>query len=457
MMSLILALFLLQQPSATAVEEARVLLQQAIDLLTPAPEPEPEPPPPPPYVLPAVDSQAALDAVVPGTVVHLDPALTYPALTLRGTYTLTTLGYQPWTTRPEVAPTGLALVPYLVITPTAVDVTIRGLEISSTNNDLVFCDQGAQNVVLENVYIHGHVSTGAKNGISFQCVNGTVRYSYIDDIFRTGQETHGIYMAIGPGPYTIEDNFIRAASIGIMSGGADPSVANLVPSNLSIRRNIVTKKIEWRGAGYAVKNILELKNARDVVIADNVLQYSWVDGQTGFGIVLTVRNQSGTCTWCIIENVALERNLIRDVSSGVQILARDNLQPSQVMRNVRFTDNTFENINQSVYGGRGTAFEISAGPEDLTIEGTTINSPLTMHSVFMLNGNNTTPMLRLIVRNNPRLIEGSYGAFTSYVSVGNVHNALTYHAPGYVWEANTVQRSGIRTITWPAGTTLLAP
>jgi len=416
------------------------------------------------YVLPATNAQAVLDGVVAGTTVSLDPALTYPALTLRTSgITLKTLHHTPaplfavaLSQPTDVAPTlaGLARVPSLIIAAGTSDIRVQGVEVFGNGNDLIWCAKGAQRIAFENVWVHGNGDT--KNGITLNCTDAIVRRSVIDDIYRFGQESHGVIGYDGPGPYVIEDSFIRAASIGIMFGGADPTTPQLVPSNIQIRNNVITKKLEWRGVrnsanlSYAVKNLVELKNAQDVVIADNLMRYSWVDGQTAFGLVLSIRNQSGNCTWCVIQRVQVLRNRITDVGTAVSILARDYTHPSGVMNNVLFQDNTFE-IKQSTYGGRGATFEISRGPVDLVIEGTRVENTTWVHS-FLFFDVIEYPLVRLIVRNNPRVLEGEYGMwFAGLGATGRT--GLASYAPEYVWENNGVVDFPQRSIQWPAGTT----
>ncbi|HXG90746.1 MAG TPA: hypothetical protein VNN73_00055, partial [Blastocatellia bacterium] len=48
------------------------------------------------------------------------------------------------------------------------------------------------------------------------------------------------------------------------------------------------------GTRWSVKNLFELKNARRVLIDANLFENNWVDGQSGFAILFTVRNQDGT-------------------------------------------------------------------------------------------------------------------------------------------------------------------
>jgi hypothetical protein len=169
--------------------------------------------------------------------------------------------------------------------------------------------------------------------------------------------------------------------------------------------------------------------------------------------VLAVRNQEGGCPYCIVEDVLIEGNTIKDVGTAVSTLGRDTNHRSQTMRNITFRENTVDNLNQAQSGGRGTVFEILRGPEDLTIEGTqVVNSPLTVHSALFFGGG-SNPAIGLVARGN-RFIEGQYGIIgDGSLNATRGAPALGAYAPGFVWDSNTVVRSGIRVIAWPAGTT----
>ena len=73
-----------------------------------------------------------------------------------------------------------------------------------------------------------------------------------------------------------------------------------------------------------VKNIFELKSARNVLVENNILENHWKEGQPGFAIVLTPRNSNGACTWCVVENVRFEYNLFRNIAAGVNVLGYDS-------------------------------------------------------------------------------------------------------------------------------------
>jgi hypothetical protein len=390
------------------------------------------------------DLQTVLDSVAPGTIVQLPAGAVYGLITIRRSVTLQGQGVR------FVAPTNQNA---LVIE--SGDVTLVGVELTGNANDLLLIKPGAGYTTIRHAYIHGDPVNGAKRGIQANGRGITLEDSTITDIFRVGQESSGIGAWNTPGPFTIRRNRIQAAGVNFLFGGADPSSSANTPADILIEDNEFSKKLEWRGLGYAAKNLGEFKNARRVIVRNNLFRYSWVEGQTAYGLVLAVRNQSGSAPYSTVEDVLIEGNTIRDVGTAVSILGRDTNYPSQTMRNVTFRNNIFDNINKAVYGGRGTAFEILNGPERLTIEGTqVVNTPLAgVHSALFF-GYGANPTTGLVVRGN-RFIEGTYGiigdgTLTVPTPTSGV-NTLNAYAPGTIWENNTVVRLG-STIVWPVGT-----
>src|SRR5688572_4076414 len=78
------------------------------------------------------------------------------------------------------------------------------------------------------------------------------------------------------------------------------------------------------GTLWSVKNIFELKNARNVVVAENIFENHWRESQPGYAIVLTPRNSGGGCNWCVVENVRFEYNVVRNVAAGINVLGYDS-------------------------------------------------------------------------------------------------------------------------------------
>ena len=138
-----------------------------------------------------------------------------------------------------------------------------------------------------------------------------------------------------------------------------------------MRGNTLSKPLAWRTQSWSVKNLFELKNAQRVVVDGNVLEYNWVAGQAGFAVVFTPRNQDGNCPWCNVQQVQFTNNVVRHVSSGINILGTDNLKPSGTLNNLTIRNNVFEDVS-SAYGGYGRFMSIGAGAVNVTVDHNTV-------------------------------------------------------------------------------------
>src|SRR5207244_12647765 len=112
--------------------------------------------------------------------------------------------------------------------------------------------------------------------------------SYLADFKDQTQDAQAIEGWNGPGPFMIVNNYLEATGENAMFGGADPSIVNLVPSDIEIRHNYFFKPTSWRGVWAAVKNLFELKNARRVLVEGNIFENNWIASQAGCAIQFTV-------------------------------------------------------------------------------------------------------------------------------------------------------------------------
>ena len=232
--------------------------------------------------------------------------------------------------------------------------------------------QVPHDLVIDRLFIHGDPARGRRRGISLNSASTTITGSYISDIKAVARDAQAICGWNGPGPFTITNNYLEASTENLLFGGADPAIANLVPADITITGNTLAKPQSWRKERWEVKNLLELKNARRVVIKGNVLEYNWLAGQTGFAVLFTVRNQDGACPWCEVSDVVFEDNVIRHSGGAVNILGVDNNHPSKQTRSIVIRSNVFSDIDNQRWGGSGYAFQISDGPRDITIDHNTI-------------------------------------------------------------------------------------
>lgn len=113
------------------------------------------------------------------------------------------------------------------------------------------------------------------------------------------------------------------------------------------------------GSRWTVKNLFELKNARRVLIDENVFENNWLDGQSGFAILFTVRNQEGTAPWSVVEDVTFTDNVVRHSAAGIQFIGSDNLHPSQQIKRVEVFNNLFDDIGGKQWGNNGRFIQIT--------------------------------------------------------------------------------------------------
>ena len=175
-------------------------------------------------------------------------------------------------------------------------------------------------IIFDRVYLHGTPSTSTQNGIIFNGSRLSLIDSYLSDIHWPGTETHAVAGWAGPGPFKIVNNYLEAASINILFGGADPIITNVSPGDIEIRRNYVYKPTSYRGMGWAVKNLLELKHAQRVLVEGNVFENSWSDAQEGMGLNLQSLSDARN-PWTQTADLTIRYNIIRKVNQCAVILA----------------------------------------------------------------------------------------------------------------------------------------
>lgn len=376
-----------------------------------------------PIVPPAGDLQAALEQAKPGQTVALTPGATYVGnFVLPAGVTLQTAGVdlQRRVTPPDRGALASIVSPNVspAVLITGSQVTLRALHIQGPSNDLVSCgrndarqtrrEQQPRQIVLDQLLIEGDPQQGAKRGIALHCAEAAVTRSTIRGIWRLGQDSQAIAGVNGDGPFLIEDNFLEAASENILFGGADPQIPGLIPSNITIRRNTLTKDLAWRNQRVNVKNLLELKIGRHVRIEGNWFQYNWKAAQTGWAIVLTP-SQYGSNPGAVIEDVLIAGNVIRDVGGGLNVLGTSQHldRPTGLLQRLTVQDNWFV-IDAAAWGGAGVFLQLGLGPRALTIAHNTIEQT----GSRFLSGTGA-PVLGFAFTDNLVKVSGSYGIFTT--------------------------------------------
>ena len=289
-------------------------------------------------------------------------------------------------------------------------------------------------LIFERCYLHGDPGAGTRRGIALNSGSAAVIDSYLADFKEAGADSQAIAGWNGPGPYLIRNNYLEAAGENVMFGGADPTIQGLVPSDIRIERNHFSKPLSWKGgeagttaAPWTVKNLLELKNARRVLIAGNLFEHNWVQAQNGFAVLFTVRNENGQAPWSVVEDVTFARNAVRRAASGVNILGRDDNHASEPAKRILIQGNLFEELGGSRWGGGGTLFQILQGTQDLVIDH---NTAFQSDKIVMAEG---TPHTGFVFTNNI-VAHNQYGIAGTGTGAGT--STLQRYFPGALVRRN---------------------
>jgi hypothetical protein len=339
-----------------------------------------------------------------------------------------------------------------------------GLEITTTigmmQYSLIETDVGAtllsqlpNYIIVDRCYVHGDLTAQVRRGLSFQVAYGAVVDSDFREIHQIGADAQAIITWNGTGPFLIQNNFLSASSCsGFCTGGADPGIRNLVPSDITIVGNHLWKDFaNWYGKGFDVKNLEELKNAQRVLIDGNVIEYVWADAQVGNAILFTVRNQNGACTWCVVQDVTVTHNLVQHAGGGLEVTGADNNFSSLPDSRILVQNNVFTDINSTTWNGSGEAIlALSSGG----VTGQSANNILFDHNSFFasnycLNLDGLPGKIVLFQWTNQMCDQGKYGLYGS----GEGAIAFTNYMQTSIYNDNVMlSASGNPTATYPSGT-----
>lgn len=201
--------------------------------------------------------------------------------------------------------------------PNAHNYRFVGIEFAPDNGNYVYnlialgtddqkVNQIPHDIEIDRCYLHPNPAGITRRGVTLNNANTVIKNSYVAGFAGREQETQAIAGWNGTGGYKIINNYLEAGAENILFGGSDPSIKGLVPTDIEIRNNLITKPLEWRGK-VTIKYTFELKNAKNVQVVGNIIENSFDE----MAIRLTVRNQDGNAPWSVIEDV-----LIQETGSG---------------------------------------------------------------------------------------------------------------------------------------------
>ena len=296
-----------------------------------------------------------------------------------------------------------------------------------------------QHLEMDRCYLHGDPSYGQRRGLALNSGDTRVLNSYFADFKGLNQDTQAILGWNGPGPFLIENNYLEAAGENVMFGGTDPSIPNLIPTGITLRRNLISKPLKWMTQSWTVKNLVEFKNAQSVLVEGNTIENNWSAGQQGYSILFTPRNQSNTAPWVIVKNVTIQNNVIRHVAAVFNVLGYDNLAPSQQTQDITIRNNLIYDVSTAYaipnHPANGRLAIIGAGPKNITFDHNTVDNNGSS-TIFIYGGATPTGVhiLGFELTNN-LLRSNSYAVYGDKYGEGNV--AFTNYTPSPIVLHNT--------------------
>jgi hypothetical protein len=312
----------------------------------------------------------------------------------------------------------------------------------------------SHHLIFDRCYLHGDPAKGSRRSIALNGQHLAVIHSYVSDFKEVGADSQALAGWNGSGPIRIVDNYLEGGAENVMFGGADPVIPGLVPSDIEIRGNTFAKNPQWipgnskyDGSRWTMKNLLELKNARRVLVEANVFE-----DYDGFAIVITPRNQSGTAPWSTVEDVTIRHNWIRRVSSVLNISGYDEYHSSRPTDRITVEDNIAESLS-NIGPPNPKMILINQAPDNVTIRHNTILTPPGRGSSYLIFANATQKKGSAFAFTDNIVQLGTYGLGAENPPLGTSGGTLLDgHFRRWTFSRNIlINTQGASPSTYPAG------
>ena len=296
----------------------------------------------------------------------------------------------------------------------------------------------ANNLILDRTYIHGKPGLALRRCIMLNSATTAIVDSWISECHSNDGDSQAIIGWNGPGPFLIQNNHLEAGHEVIMFGGGGVTALNVSPSDITIRGNHIMRPPSWKGV-WQVKNLIESKHSRRMLIEGNVIENTWTDNQVGYAFVLKSENQNWDTPWTQTTDVTIRYNRIRNVGSGFTIAANATSAPAVPAARFVITDNVMENVGNAPYTGDGRAFQLLGGVADVVAMHNTIVRLSAGYSASMYFG--ALPVLPRFVAHSNVIAHGNYGIKGN--SFGEGTATLNHYATGSLVKNNAIVGGGV--------------
>lgn len=437
------------------------------------------------------DISSALAAARGGQVVCLVPGASYGPVTLPARAagdtgwivlrTATTLPAEGTRMRPSTSGSLAKIVTpanaqqALITTPGTYGFALRGIEIMTGSSvtltySLVQLGDGSttaqtmlsqvpQHFILSQLYIHGSSTGEMQRCIALNSAWVAIVDSWLADCHGKGYDAQAIGGWNGPGPYLIQNNYLEGSGENFLLGGAAPGSPDLEAGDVTIRHNHIKTPVSWNGV-WTKKNLLELKVVHRALIEGNVLEGSWTDGQTGFGVMFK-SSADAPYAGMNTTDVTFRYNYMKNVGAGIQLSGRENYQQpdyvtlylnDKTMR-LSITNNVVDSINVGPFVGAARLVTIGGlqdGVTDVAVQHNNFTTSGYVQHFLTLDAVAPPAVDRLSYDGNITN-EGEYGI---YSAAGFGKTALDTYTSAYTFNGNVLIK-GTGNWTYPATTTMV--
>ncbi len=332
--------------------------------------------------------------------------------------------------------------PVLVIQPGSSLLWLDLIEVTNTSLDanmLIQAEGGSSratvpdNIHITRSYIHGTPSMQLRRSIRADMCNSYIAHNWISENHNNDTDTQAIVGINGTCNLNIYDNYLEAAHEVTMFGGGDPADSTMIPRDITIKGNHITRPLTYKGK-WLIKNISETKDVIRLDIVGNVYENNWPSAQDGYAFVMKSENQEGTAPYTTSSDITIRWNKISCTANGFNLSGKGS-NPTPNVTAARFTiyQNYVTNVNVAPCNGdyaSGVGIQLLSGIQDVVLFNNTIENKGQSNAAVKLEG-----AVRLVMVQN-KMWNGDYGIKGSNFGSGSL--TLNGKAPGYVFTNNTI-------------------
>lgn len=340
---------------------------------------------------------------------------------------------------------------------THANVNCNGL-IRLGNTALTQDSQICSRMGVDRCVLTGSINFSIVRGVQMGCSYSFVKDSWITDMYNSNSDSQAIGIFGVVGPYLIQNNYMEGWSEGFIVGGSESGLAgtnlNSVPSDVVVRGNYITRNPTYKGTGglaWNHKNGGEFKSCRRGLQENNIIQYTWKEGQTGMACSIKSDNtqQQTSRPLAGSQDIEVRNNWFKNVGCALSIAANpDNMANINKVHRVYVHDNLFEHVNESPYTSDGKQILLSGALAEIYIEHNTIvNSGASGITVYVPSSKQSIGTVQM--RSN-LFQHGTLGAKADGVSEGTASLDGAY-GDDLVWDKMVLV--GLSNVSsYPAGT-----